>query len=495
MTAGSSCPTVPAEVAAWVAAGRGVLAVADCADEWDAGVRRLVLAELDRVERFVAAVRGKVVTAERDAGTWSLRGDRDLAGFVGRESRRGRAAGLAAVGQAGTLAAMPVVAEALVDGPVTTTHVAEIARATATSPALAAELATPEGQEQVVALARRLDGSDFGKQLRAMSASLDPATRQRSHDEQRANRSFAFTHTPSGTLLKGRLDSVAGHKFAKAIDALCPRPALDDERTREQRQADALVALAERVATDRTTTPGAVAPVQAVVTFTQETWTALRASAEDSDGRPGVARDPAAVPGSVPDVVDRLRGADPVVDEAGEAWPASEIARALCDCALTRAVVGGRDADLNLGRGERLFQRQHWLALYAAGIRTCVFPGCGMPLAYTELHHLRWWQEHGGRTDLVNCAPYCSYHHHEIHRRGISVSRLANGVFEHRLPAGRRYGGTPPPAGVGSPDVGDRTRGRVRPETRGRPVTKGGPLVDVGPAARRGARQGALFIA
>jgi hypothetical protein len=382
------------------------------------------------------------VTAEREAGTWSLRGDRDLAGFVGRESHHGRGAGLAVVGQASTLAAMPQVAEALVDGPVTTTHVAQITRATSASPALAVELATHEGQKQLVELARHLDGGEFGKALAQLSASLDPAMRQRSHDEKRAHRSLVWTHTPSGTLIKARLDSVSGHRFAKVIGALCPRPALDDERPREQRQADALMVMAEKAAADKDTTPGALAPVQAVVTFSQETWTALRA-ARDDEG-------PATAPGSATDVIGRLRGVAPVTDETGQAWPASEVARALCDCALTWAMVGTAGADLNLGRESRCFRRQHWMALCAAGITGCSIAGCGMPLAYTELHHLRWWHEHGGRTDIANCLPYCSYHHHEIHRLGITVTRRADGTVEHRYPDGRRYGGAPS-ADVGGP--------------------------------------------
>jgi hypothetical protein len=433
-----SSPSLPPEVAAWVAAGRAVLAVAEHADSWDAGTRRAVLGELDRGERVLALARGKVVTAERAAGTWSLRGDRDLAGFLGGVSRQGRGAGLAAVGQAGTLAAMPVVAEALVDGPVTTTHVQQITRATATSAALAEQLATPAGQAQVVELAGRLDGAEFGKALAQLSASLDPSMRQRSHDEQRAARSLAWTHTPSGTLIKGRLDSVAGHRFAKVIDALCPRPALDDDRTREQRQADALMAVMDRAATDKTTAPGTLAPVQAIVTFTPDTWTALRATRE-------AGTQTTATPGSATDVMDRLRGVDPVVDETGQAWPASEVARVLCDCALTWAMAATPAAELNLGRECRLFKRQHWLALYAAGITTCAVGGCTMPLAYTELHHLKWWQRDNGPTDQANCAPYCSFHHHEIHRLGIQVTRLPDGTLDHRHPDGRRYGAPPAP--------------------------------------------------
>jgi len=343
-----------------------------------------------------------------------------------------------------------------------------------------------------VELAGRLDGSAFGKALQQLGASLDPAMRQRTHDEQRANRFLNLTHTPSGTLLKGRLDTVVGHELGKALQALSPRPTIDDERTGEQRRADALATMVRRVLGDKDTMPGAVAPVQAVLTLSQETWAALRtardgappahptpradaaaaarrhppsagdhhSAAPQSPSAPAAGDDHAepdpsdtdlsrhgpATPGSAADLVSRLRGVEPVTDESGQAWPASEIARALCDCALTRAVVGAKDADLNLGREARGFKRQHWMALYAAGISGCSILGCGMPLADTELHHVAWWYEHGGRTDLANCLPYCSFHHHEIHRKGIVVNRLPDGRVEHRYPDGRVYGEAPPDA-------------------------------------------------
>jgi hypothetical protein len=440
---------LPPECGAADVAFRAVLEATGRADEWAAATRQAVLGWLAKHRDLVAAVEAKVLTAEREAGTWSLRGDRDLAGFVGRQTHAGRGAGMAAVAQAGTLAALPVVADALVDGPVTASHVAQLTRATAASPALAAELATPQGQHEVVALARRLDGSDFGKALAQLSASLDPATRQRSHDEQRAGRFLNLTHTASGTLLKGRLDSVAGHQLSKALDALSPRPALDDDRSNEQRRADALTAMTHHVLTDKDTTPGALAPVQAVLTITQDTWAALRATGSEGLGVADRAGgEVAGAPGSAFALLGRLAGVAPVTDETGQAWPASEIARALCDCALTRGVLGTRDAELNLGRESRLFRRQHWLALYAAGITGCSIGGCAMPLAYTELHHLQWWYEHEGRTDLENCLPYCSFHHHEIHRLGILITRRADGSVEHRHPDGRPYGDAPPGAAV-----------------------------------------------
>ena len=433
MTDTSSGTVVPPEVAAWVAAGRVALATGARADEWDAAVRRAVLAEIDRVERLAMSLRAALVTAERAAGTWALRGDRDLAGFLGRESHQGRGAGFAAVGQAETLSAMPAVAQALVDGPVTPRHLQEITRAAAASPRLAEELASAQAQAKVLELARRFDAPDFGRRLKAMSTSLDPMTRQRQHDEQRAARFLLVSHTPGGALIKGALDSVAGYKVQKMLDAFSPRPAADDNRSREQRQADALMVAVERALADGTTTPGAHAPVEAIVTLTEDTWSALR--------RPRAAT--AATAGSADDLVSALEGTDPVLDETRQPWPASEIGRALCDCALTRAVVDAFGQVLDLGRGERLFQRRHWLALLAAGVTTCAWPGCGMPLRSTELHHLAWWDRDGGRTSLANCAPYCSFHHHEIHRQDVTVTRRRDGSLEHLHRDGRLIGTGP----------------------------------------------------
>ncbi len=497
----------PAFVALEAATRAALDAVGDAA-EWSAGTRAGVLAWTARHRDQMAVLEGRVVTAERQAGTWALKGDRDLAGFVGRVSRGGRGAGFAAVDRAATLQALPAVAEALADGPVTETHVAQLTRATAVSPRLAAELATDAGQERVVALARRFDAPEFGKQLRVMAAELDPRGLQRSHDEQRANRFLTISHTPGGALVKAQLDSVAGYELSKAIGALNPRPAKDDDRDAGQRRADALMAMVHRTLADDATTPGAAAPVQAIVTMTQETWAALRAGRRGTGvprrgaavvggpaaGGRGVGRaavDGAAVDGtgfgesapapsrgSTEGVLEAMGGVPPVRDEGGRSWPASEVARALCDCVLTRAVVDADGVVLDLGRGERLFGRRHWMALLAGGVTGCAWPDCAMPLRNTELHHLSWWDRDGGPTDMANCGPYCRFHHDWIHSHDIAVTRLDDGRYEHRDRHGRLIGIGGPPAG-----------GRTMPNAGAAAEVGPGPATDgVGSAARHGVR-------
>ena len=458
---------LPDELAAWIAAAPAVLAATRGAVGWTAAGRQRALAAFDRVANIVTVGRAHVVSAEAEAGTWGRMGDRDMAGFLGRESHQGRSAGAAAVDQAATLRAMPTMAEALVDGPVTVTHVDQIARATAAAPNLAAELVTPAGQQRLVELASRYDGAEFGKQLRAMGAATDPARRQRDHDRQRAERFLHVTNGSTGTHLKGFLDTVSGYRLVKALEALDPRPAADDDRDRGQRWADALVAMADGALRDPGTTPGAVAPPQVVVTIGEATRNALRAAradGESSEATAGARADANVNPrpgkGSTFDVVAALQGRTAVVDENGHPWPASEVARLLCECELTRVVVGAESEVLDLGFKERCFDRRHWKALLAQGWRTCAWPGCTMPLRWCQLHHLTWWSREG-RTDWDNLGPYCCFHHGLIHDRDVRVRRLLGGTYEHRRADGTLIG-VSRPAGVEAP-LADATGGAGAP--------------------------------
>ena len=75
-------PSVPDEFVALEVAARAALAAAGRADEWDARTRAAVLAWVAKHKDQVALVEGRVLNAERAAGTWALAGDRDLATFA-----------------------------------------------------------------------------------------------------------------------------------------------------------------------------------------------------------------------------------------------------------------------------------------------------------------------------------------------------------------------------------------------------------------------------
>ncbi len=478
MDEGPSRTRLPQEFVALEAGARAALAAAVGAGGWDAGTRAEVLGWVQRHRGLLAAIEGKVVTAEADAGTWGLRGDRDLAAFVGRQTRQGRGAGFAAVGQAATLEAMPVVAGALVDGPVTAAHLAQLTRATGASPRLGEHLASAQGQAQVVSLAGRLDAREFGKALAQQAARLDPASRQRAHDEQRAGRYLYLAHGPGGTSIKGQLDSVAGHVVQRAIDALCPQPGADDDRDRGQRQADAWEQMAKAVLDDPATTPGSRIPAQVTLMISEQTWAALRTpkppaangsttngsttngsatssetpgGAASGSGMTGGAASGSAASGgwergrgSTRDVVSRLAGVEPVTDEDGTVLPASRVAAALCDCEITRLVLNAQGVPLDEGRGRRLFTAHQRKAVVARDGGGCALPGCAIPARYTELHHLTWWSR-DGRSDLDQAIQLCDGHHHQVHDHDVRIQRNRDGSYAFWYPDGRLMCGSPPP--------------------------------------------------
>ncbi|OZB47895.1 MAG: hypothetical protein B7X40_08365, partial [Cellulomonas sp. 14-74-6] len=166
-------------------AAQVLLAAVDEAESWSTGERRTALEQVDRTAGLLAAARAQLLAAERAAGTWALHGDRDLTAWRARTSRSGVREAVGQVRQADAITTMPEVRSALTRGAITTTHVDAIARFTAAAPPQVAEHArSGAGQAAIVALATRVDGAGLGKALTRWQAELDPAARQRTHDEQ-----------------------------------------------------------------------------------------------------------------------------------------------------------------------------------------------------------------------------------------------------------------------------------------------------------------------
>lgn len=418
---GTASGAGPGALAALMAAAQAVVADAAFARAWTAGERAAALAELDRAGDLIVAARGRVLTAEHAAGTWVGRGDRDLGGWRGRTARTGAGEGIAQVRQAQTLQAMPVVEQALTGGQVRAGHVAVLARAAAKAPEpLAAVMHSPTGQAELLALATGRDTRDYARAVERWVARHDPAATQRAHDNQRERRFLHLSHTPGGTHIKGLLDSVAGHTLQLALEAASPRPAPDDDRAPEQRRADALATLAERLLGDPRTTPGALVRPHVSLVLREETFAALRATRTHAGD--GAAPHPEPDRGGTDHLLAALSGAPPPTTEDGAPVPASEIARILCDCEITRIVVDTDSVPVDLGRTARLHSPAQRRAI-AHRDGGCAWAGCQIPARWCEIHHPRWWTRDGGATSVENGVMICAFHHHEVHRRDLAVTR------------------------------------------------------------------------
>ena len=383
--------------------------------------RRALLAEVDRTATVLATVRAELLLAERDAGTWQGRGERSFAAWRGRTSRAGARAGAAEERRADTLAAIPGLREAAVAGRASLAHVDAVARVVATgSEAVRTALTSPPVQAELTDLAERLDAGQFATAVARIAARTDAAALERDHQAQRSARYLHVVDAADGTRVSGRLDRMAGHRLRLALEALTPRPAADDDRTAEQRRADALTAMADTILSLPDTVPGAAQTPHVSFLMTAEAWAGLRAARRAAADRAEAGRP----------VQDDLAGTlaaagpvEPVTLEDGTPVPASEVTRALCDCELTRIVLDAADEPLNLGRTVRRYTGAQRRAVLARD-GGCFWEGCGMPPRWLEVHHLDWWERDGGETSVADGVGACSYHHHEVHRRDLLVRRV-----------------------------------------------------------------------
>ena len=68
--------------------------------------------------------------------------------------------------------------------------------------------------------------------------------------------------------------------------------------------------------------------------------------------------------------------------------------------------------------------------------RTCAHPDCTVGFSACRIHHVRWWWEHWGPTDIDNLIPLCERHHHEVHEGGWGLSMTPDRVATWTRPDG-----------------------------------------------------------
>ncbi|WP_407342292.1 DUF222 domain-containing protein [Pengzhenrongella phosphoraccumulans] len=486
------------EVAALRAAAAALASAASGASGWAGPERQGVLTELNLTIDTLQAIRSAVLIAERNADTWRGSGDPSFEAWVGRKTRLGKRGGAARVRQAAELDTVPDVREAVTEGRIPLEHAGIIAKVAATGTPAQREAATsPAGQETLLGLAAGQDAGTFARTADRWAANLDPAGLERDHQAQRRARFLHLTHTPHGTHLKGLLDSLTGHQVALALEAATPRPAADDDRDYGQRNADALGSIADRILASVNTKPGAHVPPQVSVILTEATWVAAQADRDrrraalatfgfttddDADdggevgGRSGGGSSESGAStlfgsgtgtgsnagsetecGAGPAVLPVL-GYAPATLEDGTPVPASELGVIMCDCELTRIVINADGVPLDLGRTERLFTGAQRKAVIARD-RECAWPDCHAHARWCHIHHLAWWQRDGGTTSVENGALLCNFHHHEVHRLDLTLTRhttrdydgitgIARVWYDFTDPTGRTLRG---PAGASPP--------------------------------------------
>lgn len=347
--------------------------------------------------RQARRVRGRVealavqLTAEAEQTQASMRTTgTPLASWLGFGENLSRREAAAAVMQARTIAEHPAVGRAAAEGRVSPNQAQAIGRVLEeVAPQLEAAR-RPEAEQLLVGLAGQLDSVELGRCAGRVLAELAPnredSAERRLQERAEAGyrrRSLRFFREPGAVRFEGVLPQLEGEAFVALVGAhgeALRRSAIEardkfSELSPDQRRADALISLIKAAGHTRPE-PG-VGQARIVVRLDYDK---LRAAAA---------------------------GAGVVAE--GQELSAGELRRICCDADIVPVVLRGGSEVLDVGRTSRLVTAGLRVAL---GQRDggCSFPGCDVPEAVCEAHHIQpWWA--GGSTSLGNLSLLCHHHH------------------------------------------------------------------------------------
>ncbi|MGW9113452.1 DUF222 domain-containing protein [Microbacterium sp. NPDC055683] len=270
------------------------------------------------------------------------------------------------------------------------------------------------------------------------------------HERAFRNRSLTVTETPSGafrvngtlvpeagallqTLLSAHTNPARGPRFTPADDGDDDGVAAPaDSRSATQKRHDALMAMLE-AASRAAETPdigGAAPTVMIHVTLDD----LARASDGESDVDPvadaparPVADTPTRPVADTPTRPDPDTPARPVarIDGVAAPVPVSVARRLACTGRVDRVTLTADGRILSLESVQRCFTPRQRRAITARD-GGCIIPGCTIPTAWCEIHHVH---DHarGGPTRTDNGVLLCWWHHHHLDTSGWVV-RMDDGI-------------------------------------------------------------------
>lgn len=253
------------------------------------------------------------------------------------------------------------------------------------------------------------------------------------HERQRERRSGkVFDGDDEMVVLHAEFDRIAGERVKTAFYDLCDRLYREDvrsgsDRTHEQRNADALVALiTQRPAradnSDANSNGNGCCPV----------GDSDAVSSDDSGGHDiGSEIAPQATTLIVSVDYDTLSGQlknAGLID--GTPIDIDDLRHIACDAGIVPAIFAADGQPLYMGRKQRAVTAAQKLALIARD-KQCI--GCGMRASACDAHHIIWWDD-DGPTDITNLVLLCPKCHKKVHKHGYQVTEDAAGRSRLKSP-------------------------------------------------------------
>ena len=313
---------------------------------------------------------------------------------------------------AGSLKALPATLEAVKGGWISLDHARVMGESHERAP-------FAQGEElELIVLAISEDLDEFKKTVARgedQRRADDGLTRQERQRERRSAK--VFDGDNEMVILYAELDRMAGERVKTALFDLSDRLFREDarvesDRTHDQRNADALVAL-----------------------ITQRPKSSGTADGDDivNDGSDSDEIVPQATTLIVSVDYDTLSGQlknAGLVD--GTPIDVDDLRHIACDAGIVPAIFAADGQPLYLGRKQRAVTSAQKLALVARD-KQCM--GCGMRAGACDAHHIIWWDD-GGPTDITNLVLLCPKCHKKVHKQGYQVTKSPTG--QNRLKSPKR---------------------------------------------------------
>ena len=422
----------------------GGFEMVDFSDMGTSDLIKLVLqADVARrqLDGYLAALLGRLGELEGDEAVAAVCSQFGISGHKARKQAK----------TAGVLQGLPHTLEAAKDGWITMDHAQLMAESHSRAPI------TLDEELELITLAIKQDYDQFRKTVATSEDKRQAADGMSRTERQRARR-FAkvFDGDNDMVVVYAELDRIAGERVKTALESLHSRMLRDDsatgnERTFEQRNADALVALMTQqpaaIRNGQETSSGAGRIGREASELDVAGLAAADSGVADSGehGCGDLTPQKTVLVVSVDfDALTGKLGNAGLID--GSPIEIDELRRIACDAAIVPAIFGADGQPLYFGKQQRSATQAQRLALYRRD-RGCI--GCGMRPTACDAHHIKWWDQ-GGPTDITNLVLLCPRCHDKVHNLGYTVREDSKtGRFVLKPSRGRRVVPRPPPGETG----------------------------------------------
>ncbi len=397
--------SISATTGAACATPRPGLSTLDDVDAATVAMRRARATQLDRVHTVV------------DSGRWHIHGFRSPHAWLTVTSGESPGACTITLHLAERIQHMPIARDRFARGVLAESALRLLADAWHTD--IADTFARDE--QMLVGWALNLPHRDFKLVLNTWRMHADPDGAERTDQERFDSRKLHLSELLDGM---GRLDGLLdpeGMKIVREAIRHLSQKCDGDERTAEQRRADALVAMAKQALANATPVPG------------------------KKRNRPKIV---ATI--SYTDLVNTTGGGLLDTNTGPITLTPEAVRRLACDAGIHRLVTGPGGTILDYGRTTRTVSDAQFDALTIRD-HGCRILGCPAPPGACDAHHSIHWTDHGN-TDLDDLVLVCWYHHHWLHEQHWSIKPLGAGHFILTDPDGNVHQLRPPMIGLALPE-------------------------------------------